>query len=89
MTAASAASRIHAKAEQAVKAIFAPTAAASAEATEATAEGLLAGIAEVLVQRVGAERAFEVIARQADILDRVMLDAQPPRRPSSWSCGND
>jgi hypothetical protein len=78
---------IHAKAEQAARAIFAPSAAASDEATIATAEGLLAGIAEILVQRVGVERSFQIVSRQGDILDRVLLDTQAPRRPTT--CGND
>lgn len=80
------ADRIRAKSEMFAKAAFVPSAHASDEATIATAEGLLAGVAEMLVQRVGPARAFEVIARAADILDRVLLDGQQPTKPRNY-CG--
>lgn len=84
-----AADHIRAKSEMFAKAAFAPTASASDEATIATAEGLLAGVSEMLVQRLGTSRAFEIVARQADILDRVLLDGQAPTKPSRNFCGND
>jgi len=77
---------IRKKSEMFAKAAFVPSANATDEATIATAEGLLAGVAEMLVQRVGPERAFTVIARQADILDRVVLDGRRPTKPKNY-CG--
>lgn len=83
-----AADKIRASSEMIAKATFVPSAHASDAATIATAEGLLAGVSEMLVQRVGPARAFEVIARQTDILDRMLLDAQRPTKPKNL-CGND
>lgn len=53
------------------------------EATIATGEGLLNGIILQLVQRVGVERAYQIIQAKADGLDRIILDAVPPCRPNA------
>ena len=82
MTTAATAKAIHDQAEKAAHHLFAPTARASDEATIATAEGLLDGISEVLLQRLGAVRAAQIVSRAGDILDRVVLDGERPRRPN-------
>jgi ABC-type thiamin/hydroxymethylpyrimidine transport system permease subunit len=79
---------IRAKAKQKGASVVAEAAAYSETSAIAVAEGLIDGIVEGLVQRIGVERTFQIVQQQADILDRVILDANRPRKPRN-QCGQD
>jgi hypothetical protein len=71
---------IRANAERVAKTLFVPN--SDDDAVIAVAEGLLAGITEVLVRRLEPEGALPILQRPGDILERVMLDM----RHRSRSC---
>lgn len=80
--------KLAAEGERAAAMLAHSVANATDEEFTAMFDGVLRGLSAKMIQRFGAERAYEIVQSHADVLDRALLDGRPAVKPRG-SCGGD